>query len=65
MGTLIGIVIVGFLIWAIYASYLRVLASKRYTTRQHEAPDLNRFAEGSSGSGPKTDDTAEPPEFRS
>jgi hypothetical protein len=60
MGVLIGIVIVGFLIWAIYASYLRVLASKRYATHQQEAPDLNRFAEGSPEAGARPNDPAGP-----
>jgi hypothetical protein len=60
MGVLIGIVVVGFLIWAMYAGYVRAIVSKRYATRQHEPPDLNRFAEGSPGSGPGTDDPAEP-----
>ena len=60
MGVLIGIVIVGFLIWAIYASYLRVLASKRYATHQQEAPDLSRFAEGLPGSDARTNDPAGP-----
>jgi len=54
MSVLIGIVILGILIWVMYAGYVRVLARKRYTTRQHEAPDLNRFAEGSPPSGPNT-----------
>jgi hypothetical protein len=60
MGVLIGIVIVGFLIWAMYLGYVRVIASKRYATRQHEAPDLNRFAERPSESGARTNDPAEP-----
>jgi hypothetical protein len=54
MGTLIGIVVVGFLIWAMFAGYVRVLARKRYPSRQNEAPDLNRFAKGSPGSDPRT-----------
>jgi hypothetical protein len=60
MGVLIGIVIVGVLIWAMYAGYVRVIASKRYATRQHEAPDLNRFADGSPESDPGSNDPAEP-----
>jgi len=49
MGVVIGIVILGIVIW----SYVRVLARKRYATRQSEVPDLNRFGEEtpSSGSG--------------
>ncbi len=61
MGALIGIVIVGFLIWTMYAGYVRVLARKRYGTRQHEAPDLNRFAERTPRSGPRTNGEAGPP----
>jgi hypothetical protein len=60
MGVLIAIVIVGILIWAMYAGCVRVLASKRYETRQHEVPDLDRFAEGSPGSGPRTNGLAGP-----
>ena len=41
MGLLIGIAIVGIVVW----SYLRVLTRKRYPTRQTQAPDLNRFGE--------------------
>lgn len=47
MGALIGIAIVGALIWATYAGYVRVLSSSRYATRQRRAPDLERFAEPS------------------
>jgi hypothetical protein len=60
MSVLIGIVVVGFFIWAIYAGYVRALMRKRYTTRQHEPPDLNRFAEGSPRSGPVKDDPPAP-----
>jgi hypothetical protein len=55
MGALFGIVIVGVLIWSVYVRRFRVLASKRYATHQYEAPDLNRFAEGSTRPDPRTE----------
>jgi hypothetical protein len=56
MGALIGIVVVALLIWVVYAGPYRVIASKRYSSRQHEVPDLDRFAGGPSGSdqGPES-----------
>jgi len=53
MSVLIGIVIIGLFIWIMYARYGRVLARKRYSTRQDSVPDLGTFA------GPRK--TTEPP----
>jgi hypothetical protein len=50
MSVLIGIVILGTFIWAVWAGYIRVLSIKRYGTRQNEVPDLKRFTDGSTTS---------------
>lgn len=55
MGVLVTIVILGLIVWATYAGYGRVLARKRYATRQREAPDLTRFAEGAPGANQRGD----------
>jgi hypothetical protein len=47
MSALIDVLLVGLLIWLVWVGYVRVLASKRYASRQSVAPDLGRFSESS------------------
>jgi hypothetical protein len=54
MSVLLGIVILGLIIWVTYGRYVRVLARKRYAARQHEAPDLSRFSDSSPSEPPRT-----------
>jgi hypothetical protein len=58
MATLLGIVIVGAVFWYGYVRYARILLSKRYGTKQTEAPDLNQFAAASRPAAQDTADTA-------
>jgi hypothetical protein len=51
VGVILGIVILALIIWACYAGYIRVLASKRYDSKQRDVPDLNRFADRSHETG--------------
>ena len=48
MGIVFGLLLAGALVW----SYVRVISRKRYATHQSQAPDLNRFAEGSVEAAP-------------
>ncbi|HZU80346.1 MAG TPA: hypothetical protein VE991_10565 [Acidimicrobiales bacterium] len=45
MSAFIGIVIACAVLYVVYAGRVKVLASKRYRTRQTAAPDLSRFSE--------------------
>jgi hypothetical protein len=56
MGTVAGTLIVGLLLYGTYGRYCRVLARKRYSTRQTGAPDLRRFAEGPGASDGRAED---------
>ena len=58
MGIVVGIVILGLIFWTSYARYVRVLARKRYSSRQYEEPDLSRFAGESPSATPPADGPA-------
>lgn len=45
MGVIAGIVVIGVVCWAMYAKYVRVIASKRYGTRQIIEPDVSQFSQ--------------------
>ena len=60
MGTFIGVIIVGLLIWFGFVSYVRVLTRKRYPSRQIVSPDLDRFSERSAGTIPENENPRGP-----
>jgi hypothetical protein len=47
MSTIIGIAVVGLIVWASYVGRIKVVASKRYATRRDSAPELGHFAKES------------------
>lgn len=45
MSVVIGIVVVGGLMWLLYAGRVKVIASRRYNWNRRQAPEIDRFSE--------------------
>ncbi|HUY10037.1 MAG TPA: hypothetical protein VMW80_11455 [Candidatus Dormibacteraeota bacterium] len=44
MSILVGILVLGFLAYCVYAGYARVILVKKYSTHQIQLPELNDFS---------------------
>ncbi len=54
MGVVIGVLVVGLLIWFTYGRRFRVMLRKRYRWPRTEVPDIAEFAKGPSSTADKT-----------